>query len=200
MTGLSFIGLVAMLVAMSAIEKQRSKQSQQVSAEMTTNDGLDVYGHVIDFELENQDGLSVTLEAMHGKIWVADFIFTSCAGICPIMSKNMHVLQEAFKEAPDVQLVSISVDPTTDTQEELTRYAERFEANPNQWQFLRGETEDILKLAREGMLIGSGDEPVNHSPKFVLVDRKGNLRGFYTGTEVDEIERLVGDIQTLLSE
>lgn len=200
MTGLSFIGLVAMLVAMSAIENKRSKQSQHVSAEMMTQDGLDVYGHVTDFELENQDGLSVTLEAMQGKIWIADFIFTSCAGICPTMSKNMHTIQEAFKDVPEVQLVSISVDPTTDTQEELTRYAERFEANTDQWQFLRGETEDILKLAREGMLIGSGDEPVNHSPKFVLVDRQGNLRGFYTGTETEEIDELVGDIHTLLSE
>lgn len=189
-----------MLVAMSAIENARAERDKRVMAESLNNQGLDVYGHVTDFALENQDGAKVTLDAMRGKIWVANFIFTSCAGICPTMSKNMYSVQESFADFPDVHLVSITVDPTTDTREELTRYAERFEANTDQWQFLRGEKEDILKLAREGMLIGSGDEPVNHSPRFVLVDREGNLRGFYIGTEPEEIDELIGDIQELLSE
>ncbi|MFP6583034.1 MAG: SCO family protein [Candidatus Hydrogenedentota bacterium] len=200
MTGLSFIGLVAILVAMSLVENQRATSAQQVSAQSLNGDGLDVYGHVTDFAMENQSGNAVTLEAMQGKIWVADFIFTSCTGICPIMSKNMGILQEAFVDVPDVQLVSISVDPDTDTHEVLTKYGERFDANPEQWQFLRGDMDAVLELAREGMFIGSGDEPVNHSSKFVLVDGNGDLRGFYTGTESEEITRLVGDINTLLSE
>jgi protein SCO1 len=198
MTSLSFIGIVTVLVAMSLIESQRAYKAQQASAQTIGTDGLDVYGHVTDFALENQDGVSVTLEAMKGKVWVADFIFTSCAGICPVMSKNMAALQDAFTEFPDVQLVSISVDPETDTQEELRKYGERFGSNPEQWSFLRGETEDILALAREGMLIGSGDEPVNHSSKFILIDAGGNLRGFYTGTETEDINRLIGDIHTLI--
>lgn len=200
MTSLSFIGLVAILVAMSMVENQRATSAQQVSAQSLNDDGLDVYGHVTDFAMENQAGNTVTLEAMQGKIWVADFIFTSCPGICPAMSKNMSVLQQAFVDVPDVQLVSISVDPETDTSEVLAKYGERFDANPEQWQFLRGDADAVLELAREGMLIGSGDEPINHSSKFVLVDGNGDLRGFYTGTESEDISQLIADIHTLLSE
>lgn len=202
MTGLSFVGLIAMLVAMSTIEKL--KDERQVNAagpdQFVAGGGLDVKSTVTDFELENQLGAKVDLESLKGTIWVADFMFTSCAGICPTMSKHMGTVQEAFAGNPEVKLVSISVDPETDTVERLQKYGERFEADPEQWQFLRGDIEEVHALAREGMLIGNGDEAVNHSPRFVLVDREGQVREYYFGTDVADIDRLIGDIRTLLGE
>lgn len=202
MTALSIIGLLAVLVAMSTVEQ--IKQDRQASAaapdQIITSGNLEPKVTVTDFELENQLGAKVDLASLKGKVWVADFIFTSCAGICPTMSKHMGLLQEAFAGNTEMQLVSISVDPETDTAERLQQYGERFNANPEQWQFLRGDIEAVHALAQKGMYIGNGDEPVNHSPRFVLVDREGQVREYYFGTEEEEIQRLILDIGKLLAE
>jgi protein SCO1 len=201
MTTLSIIGLVAMLVAMAALENDRKMRADQMSIEMQNPDeGLPKMGNVTDFELENQSGAMIKLANMKDKVWVVDFIFTSCAGICPIMSRNMSVLQKQFHDVDDVHFVSITVDPERDSPEVLEGYAKKYEANLQQWDFLTGTEEDIKKLSTEGFFIGSGDEMTNHSDKFVLVDREGNLRGFYTGTETEEVTRLAQDMQILLNE
>ena len=201
MTTLSIIGLVAMLVAMAALENDRKARADQMSIAMQNPDeGLPKMGNVTDFELENQSGSMVKLANMKDKVWVVDFIFTSCSGVCPTMSRNMSMLQKQFLEVDDVHFVSITVDPERDTPEVLEGYAAKYEAKLEQWDFLTGTEEDIKKLSTEGFFIGSGDEMINHSDKFVLVDREGILRGFYTGTEPDEVTRIAEDIQILLNE
>lgn len=200
MTVLSVIGLVAMLFAMSAIEKDRQAVAERKSAEFTAQQEiLPVIGHVTDFQLQDQSGAMMKLADMDNKVWVVDFIFTSCPGVCPKMSRSMSTLQSDFADVDDVHFVSITVDPKRDSPEVLAAYAEKYDANHVRWHFLTGSEADIKKLSTEGFMIGFGDEMINHSSKFTLVDRKGNLRGFYTGTEPEEIDRLRADINTLRS-
>ena len=201
MTTLCFIGLVAMLIAMSAIEQESQVEAEQVFTMDTVpeEDGLPLYGNVTDFALQTQSGAMMKLADMKDKIWVVDFIFTSCAGVCPKMTRNMALLQTDFADMEDVHFVSITVDPERDSPEVLATYAKKYEANLERWHFLTGSEEDILTLSREGFMIGSGDEMIIHSPKFVLVDQDGVLRGFYTGDEPAEMDRLRVDIATLLA-
>ena len=198
MTVLSFIGLIAMLLAMSAIEQQRQARADQLSIEFTAEqDGLPIMGRVTDFQLQDQSGATMKLADMDDKVWVVDFIFTSCAGVCLKMSRSMSGLQRDFAGIEEVHFVSITVDPERDSPEVLATYAKKYEANHDQWHFLTGSIEDIKKLSIEGFLMGFGDEMINHSSRFILVDREGNLRGFYTGTEPEEVDRLRTDIETL---
>lgn len=201
MTTLSFVGLIVMLLAMSAIEHKRNTRAAQMAAgPYSDQERLPVLKQVIDFALTNQAGEEISRADMAGKIWVANFIFTSCPTICPNMTRGMASLQADFAVAEDVHFVSITVDPKRDTPEVLTDYAKQYDANLDRWDFLTGTKEAIQTLSVEGFMIGSGDEMINHSPKFALVDRNGNLRGYYTGTEIEELNRLRFDIEYLRGE
>lgn len=198
MTVLTCIGLVAMLVAMSALENEKERIAEQSDVELVPlEDGMPIYGEVTEFELTNQFGNLMNRADMDDSIWVVDFIFTSCAGVCPQMSKSMGILQESFKGVEDVRFLSVSVDPERDSPEVLEAYGKKHDANFDQWSFLTGTEDDIKTLSVEGFFIGSGDDMVNHSSKFVLVDRDGNLRGYYTGTDSEEVQRLTADIEIL---
>jgi protein SCO1 len=210
MSTLSVIGLVAMIVAMTAVSKERQRLIQEAEASghevmlvpiaedtTLTNEPL---GCITDFSLTNQSGKETKLSDLKGSIWVADFIFTSCESICPDMTTNMAKVQRAFPDTPNVRFVSISVDPERDTPEVLTAFGERFGADPQRWDFLTGDKEYIKEISYEGFLIGSGDVMTNHSNKFILVDREGDIRGFYTGTDETDVARLTIDIRTLLDD
>ena len=209
MSTLSVIGLVAMLVAMGSINRKRNQMELEADADMHQVTLLpldsqqvlsDSLGTIRDFELTNQSGQLTTRNDLDGKIWVADFIFTSCESICPTMTENLSTVQDAFSNSEDVHFVSITVDPERDTPEVLTEFSEQFNVNPERWDFLTGPKEYIKELSYQGFMIGTGDEMTNHSPKFILIDRDGDIRGFYTGTELPDVERLKVDIQTLLNE
>lgn len=209
MTTLSVIGLVAMLVAMSAISKERKRLLQEVVAaghqvalipvgsQQVLSDSL---GKVTDFELTNQSGQTTKRSDLDGKIWVADFIFTSCKSICPTMTKNLVTVQEAFSDAEDVRFVSISVDPVTDTPEVLTQFSEKYGANLERWDFLTGPEDTIKDISYQSFMMATGEEMTNHSPKFILIDRDGDIRGLYIGIDLMDVNRLKKDIQTLLDE
>ena len=158
---------------------------------------LPVLGQVNDFNLRDSQGKSFSLENLKGKIWVADFIFTTCAGICPVMTKNMGYLQSAIMVFDNVDLVSISVNPEQDNVDELARYAKEKKANINRWHFLTGSREDIQKLAVGSFKVGSVSEPIFHSDRFILVDQEGKIRGYYEGTKVEGINRILQDINHL---
>ncbi len=159
-------------------------------------------GAVPAFNLTTDAG-SLADEAMFaGKVSVVDFIFTSCAGICPMMSGRMAWLQEELRECPDVQFVSFSVDPATDTPEVLTEYGKRYGAIPGRWTFLTGDREQIYSLTQKGFHLGleaEGDDAIIHSPKFVLVDRKGSIRGYYDSDSTDAMD-VLRDHARLLAE
>jgi protein SCO1/2 len=165
---------------------------------------LPVITSVPDFSLVDRSGETVSRATLEGSVWVADFIFTSCGGACPTMTGQMSALQETLPE--DVRLVSFTVDPATDTPMVLASYADRYEAREGRWFFLTGAKEDIYTLAREGFLLtvddtlGTEVEPIAHSTRFALIDREGQIRAYYDGTDPEEVARIDLDARLLLVE
>jgi protein SCO1/2 len=162
------------------------------------------YGTVPPFQLVNQNGQPFASAQLNGKIWIADFIFTSCRGPCPLISTRMSELQMPL-EKTEVHLVSFTVDPDTDTPEVLRAYAEKLNAEPKRWDFLTGSKSAIYKLSHDGFKLavsdGSDAEGVPmHSTRMVLVDRHGQIRGYYEGTEPDAMTKLLADTNHLLRE
>ena len=161
---------------------------------------LPVLSQVGDFELTDTAGQPFRAERLAGKIWVVDFIFTSCAGICPVMTGKMAELQRAFDGEDRVEFVSISVDPETDTPEVLADYAKRYGADPARWHFLTGDIDYIHPLITQTFKVGSLDDLLIHSPRFILIDGTGAIRGYYIGTDKDDVALLAADIAELLAE
>lgn len=159
---------------------------------------LPVLGQVHEFELTDSLGRDFQSSQLRGKVWIADFIFTTCGSICPIMTSNMAKLQEQMSKLDSVTFVSISVNPEYDTPEVLRRYAKKYGAKEDQWYFLTGTREKIQEISVRSFKIGSVKDPIFHSPRFVLVDRDGFIRGYYDGTEDGDLERLYHDSQTLI--
>jgi len=156
-----------------------------------------------DFTLTSHNGELINSGSMEGKLTIVDFFFTSCPSICPIMSSEMERVKNVFLETEDVQIFSISIDPEYDTQEVLFDYAQRHDAPKNKWYFLTGEKEEIYNLARCGFILPTmhgGDVPDDfvHSDKFVLVDDIGRIRGYYSGTNKEEVDRLIVETKILL--
>jgi protein SCO1/2 len=162
------------------------------------------YGKVPSFQLMNQNGAPFGSAQLNGKIWIADFIFTSCPGPCPIISSRMSELQKPL-ERTDVHLVSFTVDPAKDTPDVLRGYAERLQAQPGRWDFLTGPQSAIYNLSRNGFKLAVSDGsdeagiPV-HSTRVILVDRHGEIRGYYDVTEADAMTKLLADTNHLLRE
>src|SRR5947207_672927 len=162
------------------------------------------YGSVPSFQFINQDGQSFGSPQLAGKIWIADFVYTTCPGPCPMISSRMSELQKPL-EKTDVHLVSFSVDPEKDTPEVLRSYAERLQAHSGRWDFLTGAKSAIYKLSHDGFKLAVSDGsdaegiPV-HSTRMVLVDRHGQIRGYYDAAEPETITKLVADTNHLLRE
>ena len=159
-------------------------------------------GGLPDFALIDHHGQPVTRAQLAGSVWVADFIFTRCAGQCPLMSAQMAKLQEAFRGLPNVQLISFSVDPSHDRPGVLARYAHAYHAQEPRWRFVTGAESAIVRLAQEGFRLGVGKdgsaaEPITHSVRFVLVDQAGHLRGDYDATDPQAMRRLEDDVRRL---
>ena len=162
------------------------------------------YGTVPRFQLTNQNGQPFGSAQLVGKIWIADFVYTTCPGPCPMISSRMSELQKPL-EKTDVRLVSFSVDPEKDTPAVLRDYAAKLQAEPGRWDFLTGSKSTIYKLSHDGFKLaisdGSDEQglPV-HSTRMILVDRQGQIRGYYDATEPDAITKLVADTSHLLRE
>ncbi len=161
---------------------------------------LPVLGSVADFQLKSSDAQDVSLIDLKGKVWVADFMFTSCGSICPMMTKNMNILHRSFHDNVDVKLVSISVNPEGDSPEVMGAYARKYRIDTHQWYFLTGTRDAITKLVIESFKLGDIKEPIFHSSYFALVDRSANIRGYYDGTDVSAIKRISQDLTQLLKE
>ncbi len=171
---------------------------------------LPVLSQVPDFVLTERSGRSISLADFKGGVWVADFIFTTCAGPCPLMSRHMAGLEDRLG-GRDVRLVSFTVDPERDTPEILAEYAKRYGADPDRWLFLTGEKQALYDMIRDGFLLAIDDgalspdgKPgpgiITHSVKFVLIDGAGRIRGYYSGEEDDVAEKILPDIDRLLAE
>jgi protein SCO1/2 len=168
------------------------------------NRAVQSYGSVPPFQLVNQNGQAFGSNQLAGKIWIADFIFTACPGPCPMISSRMSELQKPL-EKTDVHLVSFSVDPEKDTPEVLRGYAEKLHAQPQRWDFLTGPKAAIYDLSKNGFKLGvsDGSEEVGvpvHSTRMVLIDRHGQIRGYYDALAPDAVTKLLADTSHLLRE
>jgi protein SCO1/2 len=156
--------------------------------------GLPSYGVVGDFALTDQSNQPfLSANTLSGKVWIADFIFTNCVGPCPRMSAQMRQVDNALHDMRDLRLVSFTVDPARDTPEVLMKYAERYQAEPGVWFFLTGSQSTLHNLARNVFMLGDVDGDLQHSTRFVLIDRKARVRGYYLTSEDDAIPRLIAD-------
>ena len=165
--------------------------------------GEERYHHIPDFKLIDQFGDTVTNERFDGKVYIADFFFTHCPTICPVMTSNLRKIQKKY-DPGEVAIASYSVDPKRDSSKRLMEYAERYDVNHENWTFLTGDKKQIYLLARNGYFISAtegtgGPNDFIHSDLFTLVDRKGRIRGYYRGTKDDAIQQLMNDIDKLKS-
>jgi len=164
-----------------------------------------VYKKIPSFVFLTQDSLPFSSEKLYGKTHVADFFFTSCPGICPILTSQMKRLQEMTKAYKDLQFVSFTVDPHRDIPARLKQYALSHRADLHNWVFLTGPMDSIYKVGIQGYYLGMQKDSTQpggymHSGRFVLVDKKGLIRGYYDGTNAEEVNRLARDIKILMRE
>ena len=159
------------------------------------------YHKISDFELINQNGETITQEYYKNKIYVADFFFTTCQSICPIMTKNMLDIQEQLKNDKEILLLSHTVTPEIDSVQQLKKYALENRIDDDKWNLVTGEKKQIYDLARKSYLAVEDSEFGNfdmiHTENFMLIDKKRQIRGFYDGTDKSEIIRLLSDIEIL---
>ena len=161
---------------------------------------LPIISKIPEFDLVDQNSKQFTLENVQGNVWLADFIFTTCSGPCPIMTERMSMVQHDLLEIDKLKFVSFTVNPDYDTPEVLKKYAQRFNVDDSSWSFVTGKYDQIQELIADGFIMGDTEEIVFHSTRFALVDHEGNLRGYYSGTEPAEHEILMRDIQSLIND
>lgn len=170
------------------------------------SDTLANFHKIPSFNLTNQNGETITEKNFEDKIYITDFFFTSCPGICPKMTKNMGVLQEAFLDDPEVLLISHSVMPRYDSVAVLKNYAEAKDVIANKWHLVTGDQEHIYNLGRnhyfveEDLGLEKAPDDFLHTENFVLVDKKRHIRGIYNGLNKTSINQLVADVKTLKKE
>jgi protein SCO1/2 len=164
---------------------------------------LPVVSRVPAFRLTTESGLTYTQDSLANRVTIVDFIFTSCGGTCPMMSTRMSELQATLINDPKIRFLSYSVDPETDSPEVLAAYGKGYGAAPGRWTFLTGDKKAIFDLTRNGYHLGldtEGLEAIIHSQKFVLVDRRGDIRGYYDSEDPAAMETLVAHARQLARE
>ncbi len=164
----------------------------------TKESSLPLLGMIPKFKFIDSEENLISRDDLTGKVWVADFIFTTCTMACPVMTGNMNLIHKTFKNDDQVRIVSISVYPEYDTPEVLKEYASRYDANTNRWHFLTGPEEDVKDVIKNGFKMGDYEDIIFHSEKFALIDQVGNIRGYYNGMKTEDISTLKKDIISLL--
>lgn len=203
--GISVLGMG--IVLGTALWLKLGPSLQLAGSEHNALEGLNRYGAVPDFVLVERSGKSTSLADLRGAIWIADFIYTTCQDTCPLQTAEMAKLQEQLAGQPGLKLVSISVDPEKDTPQVLSDYANRYKADAGRWLFLTGAKEQITQLVQGGFRLsaasaaaGSAETGVIlHSPRFVLIDKEAQIRGYYDSRDAEALQRLRKDIAILLN-
>lgn len=190
--------LIAFILTTGVIAFSHFRQSSQGSQPNVAP--MADFGAVPDFTLLERSEKNVSLSDLKGKIWIADFIFTYCAGPCPKMSLQMAELQKTIPPSANVHFVSFTVDPERDSTARLREYADAYGADPERWLFLTGHRDTIAALAADGFHAGSKDDPILHSTLFAIVDKKGHIRNYYHSDDPDLIKKVTADVATLARE
>tara|TARA_R100001230_G_C5622357_1_gene131562 strand:- start:68 stop:730 length:663 start_codon:yes stop_codon:yes gene_type:complete len=202
---LSVIIIAAIYSVLKPKEVLPVYQPAKVNAELvdTTLQHVKKYHTIGDFSLTNQNGKTITHNDYKDKIYVADFFFTTCQTICPVMTDHMAEIQEELKRDQEVLLLSHTVTPEIDSVAQLKRYALQKGVNDEKWNLVTGDKKEIYDLARKSYLAAKeSPNPYEliHTENFVLVDKKKRIRGFYDGTDPEAIEQLLEDIKILKKE
>jgi protein SCO1/2 len=166
-------------------------------AACTQTKPLPVLGQLPEFQLTAQNGQTFDSHSLDGHVWVANFIYTTCTGPCPMMSSKMHIIQTQTAETPDVKLISFTVDPAHDTPAVLAEYAKQFKYDPARWSFLTGEQSRLNDLGLNAFKLNAVDGNLDHSTRFVLVDRQRRIRGYYMSSDDAFPRNLVHDVRVL---
>jgi cytochrome oxidase Cu insertion factor (SCO1/SenC/PrrC family) len=168
-------------------------------AACSSDPSLPSYGVVPDFVLTDQSNRTFeSKKRLDGKIWVANFIFTTCSGPCPRMTAQFRKLRDEVSDDPKLRMVSFTIDPARDTPEALATYGRNFGANPDKWFFLTGAQKDLHQLSRHAFMLGDIDGSLEHSSRFVLVDTQSRIRGFYDSSDTEAMQKLTTDLRSLL--
>ena len=155
---------------------------------------IPVIKNVPSLSLTNQNGINFTDENFLGKVTILDFMFTSCLGPCPMMSNNMKSLYYGNNSNPEIQFVSITVDPERDNESTLLEYSLAYGVDDDRWHFLTGEIDSIKSICQDGFLLFARNLPEGHAIKFVLIDHKGQIRKYYDGTDKKEVIKIQKDL------
>ncbi|SHI86501.1 protein SCO1/2 [Mesonia phycicola] len=179
-------------------------QPSMVNTELvdTTVQYIRKYHTISDFKLVNQNGDTITQDTYKDKIYIADFFFTTCQSICPIMTDHMAKIQERYKNDSEILLLSHTVTPEIDTVAQLKRYAKKKGVIDSKWNLVTGDKKQIYDLARKSYLVAKsqgdgGKYDMVHTENFALIDKKKRVRGFYDGTDPEAIEKLMEDVEIL---
>tara|TARA_X000001036_G_C20523223_1_gene742991 strand:+ start:310 stop:891 length:582 start_codon:yes stop_codon:yes gene_type:complete len=159
---------------------------------------LPVLGNINNFILYDQNGNEFSEQDLLGNYWISDFIFTTCAGPCPVMSSQFQGFQEKYSDNSNLKLLSISVNPQYDTPNILQNYGERYNADFKKWNFLTGDVNEIHTLALESFKVGDAENPIFHSAFFILIDDQAQIRGYYNSTINEDINKMYSDINDLM--
>lgn len=164
-----------------------------------------IYQTIPAFSLLDQDSVIIDNQKMSDKIYIADFFFTSCPSICPVMKKQMLRIYEKYKNEPQLEFISHTIDPKRDTIPVLKQYQEKLAVDGSKWHFVYGDRETVYQLAKDGYMNLAAEDAkapggIMHSGYFILVDKEGHIRGAYNGTDEKEVDKLIADIPTLLKE
>lgn len=195
-----FFGIIVCALASSCDQEKEKKLPILGEKEVKGSDT--VYHTIGPFRFVDQDSSMITNETVKGKIYVADFFFTSCRTICPVMKTQMLRVYESVKDDPEVVLISHTIDPEYDTVGLLHDYANRLGVETDKWHFLTGNKDSIYYVAQTGYFataMEDSDEPGGfiHSGAFLLIDKKGRIRGKYDGTSDEDVNKLLKDISVL---
>ena len=196
-------------VIISGCNQSREKDAPKNSSNATRPESseLPVLVQLPDFTLRDQTGTSFGSQQLQNKPWIANFVFTRCPTTCPIQTRNLAKFQKQLKKIPggeQVELVSITVDPNFDSSAVLADYAKRMDADPEQWHFLTGSRDEIWELCKKGFKLAVDDappeapSPIMHSSRMMLVDRQGQIRGFYEGTTREGMKEMQIALENLL--
>ena len=207
---MSVVSIAAILMFYNVLkpeEKLPIYQPNMVSFQLvdSTVQHVKRFHKIKDFSLVNQNGEKITNENYRDKIYIADFFFTTCQGICPIMKENMIILQDEYKDDDQVYLLSHTVTPEIDTKEVLKKYSLEKGVIDSKWNLVTGDKKQIYNLARKSYLVAEDIEESElfemiHTENFVLVDPERRIRGFYDGTDQESMNALIYDIKVLKKE
>lgn len=205
---LSLIFLVTIVLSCSQVPKELPYLGNKETVEKMIDGKMvvdTIYHKIPDFEFISQDSVKITQEFVAGKIYIADFFFTTCPTICPKMKTQMLRIYEKYKDNPNVILLSHSIDPRHDTPAVLKEFKSNLGIKGNSWQMVTGDKAKIFEIGQKSYMVSAADDPtqpggVVHSGAFILVDKNRHIRGIYDGTVPAKVDNLIEDLEILLNE